>query len=1252
MGMANASLLALHGDIESNPGPKGKLLIGSYNVSGCKKYKKLKRIMTWLFKLKTKSTDRFIYSLQETYVTKNEESLVNALWREGIVISPSLGRARGVITVFSNNLFDNILFTSGSADGRLTIVVGQYNDQVDMFVSIYSPNSGKNAEFYTSFFAKVNNIGSRFKVDNIFITGDFNLVLQDSPGLRAQSSYEKKLSNLIQSEMKLMNLKCANNPDIFTWNRGSKFSTLDYIFIPQHMADTSPIFRSTFAIDKSDHAAIQISLSFELDKGRGMFKPNLAFLDNIDMRSLFESELFITLSNTNPEWDPHMKLEYAKVMIRSKASEYSLKFNRRTEDKHDSLIAEKNKLLDIKKQILDNPCHMLTNYLSVNDIDNDLFRIENELEKVLNDKTKLLAAKSRIKWLELGEKSNKYFLNLNKSFHNSSYFKSFMVNNNEVFDTQSKISAVYDFYSTLYCNHTNKDPKSFLDSIEVKQLSGNNNEVLKSLLTKDELTKVLKGCGDTASGPDGIGYKLLKVCWSFYCELLINSWNFAIKTGTLSPSHRESVICLLGKKGKDKRHIGNLRPITLSNCDIKVITKAITKRCSTMLNDILNPLQTAYIPGRIVHDNLRMIDIIKDICAKHKIEGYLVSLDAKKAFDSVDHIYIDKVLTKFGFCTEFRDIVKLLYKNIHSRVLVNGHVTNEFPILRSVKQGDALSCVLFILCMETVITKIERDSNIPNLNIHNFRIPKVLAYADDIAVLIPNLSSINEVIDRYNKFSEVSGLYLNVDKTEIMKLHEKCGTEKICLSSPNGDVNVDYSDKVTICGKTFSLDSSTEYKYNVLDKIGKLEGVLASWSKRSLSLFGRNIILKTFGLSQLIYAMQNSYFKDSEIKCIEKICFNFLWRKKADKTRAFERIARVKLKADYKNGGINAPDIESMNKALILGQLIRSTSETCLHFIKILQIDIIGFKADCFVQTVKELPNKFLIKAFWSMESLGDIVMTEVLKSNDNSRLSKIYYNLLASEDLLPMIKKLTTNPIIINQAKVLCKRLRLQCVGHLINEFKYPSNDNDRLVVNNIMVACSPLFKVLSDRRELSYGLSLRDYFPISANHFITSDKVTTKALRHRLSDSTDKNDLSTPYFFAKIKTIIHPKEREIAYLHLHSALLPNKKLYEMKLINSPNCPICNVEQSSDHIFIECENYRVGNDMIKETTKDIQITKVLYENCISLVRRLCYLNKDKKICKDIFRIALGNRLNDFSCINRNKIKKKELAVINKISLL
>ncbi len=1247
----NLDLLCRHGDIETNPGPltPGKLLIGTYNISGCKNYPKLRRIMAWLFS--KKKTDRFIFSLQETYLTINEVSKVEALWREGLIVSPSSGRARGVITVFSNSLFENILYNFGSTDGRLTIVIGEYNGNIEMFVSIYSPNSGKNAEFYTSFFAKIVSVSTKYKVDNIYISGDFNLVLADSHGNRSQTSYEKKLCKIIIDEMSNLGLVCINDFNKYTWNRGDKFSTLDYIFVPKHIADASPNVSVIFGVDKSDHGAVLTTIPFDLDKGRGLFKPNLAFLECADTRSLFEAELFELVNNANTEWDPHTKLEYTKVMIRSKAAEYSLKYNKRTESKHDCLILEINKLQALKHTLVSNPSHPLLAFLDVNQVDTDLFSLNLELDKVLTDKTRILSNKSRLKWLEYGERSNKYFLNLNKSFQNSSYFKSFLNSGREVFDSESKLKVAHEFYSNLYEYKDDDDHASFLDKVNITPFSSEANLKLNLELTKGELATVLKRSGDTASGPDGIGYKLIKTCWSFYGEVLLNSWNHALLTGTLAQSHRESVICLLQKKGKDRRVIGNLRPITLSNCDIKVITKAITKRCNTILNSVLNPHQTAYIPGRIVHDNLRTVDIVKDMCHSHKIEGYLVSLDAKKAFDSVNHNFIDGVLCKFNCSEYFRKIVRVLYHNITSRVIVNGYLSDKFPIQRSVKQGDALSCVLFIMCMETVIKSINQNPLIASIRINNVVVPKVLAFADDIAVLVSNKTSIIETIKEYNLFSKVSGLYLNVDKTEIMNLKSSVVDESIILDGTSEQTIIRFTSNVTICGKFFSLDCNAEHSHNVLAKIDKLSKALSAWSKRSLSIFGRNLILKTFGLSQLIYSMQNSVFTETDLINIERICYNFLWNKKSDKTKAFERIGRSKLKMEYNNGGINAPDIHSIYKTLVLKQLLRSTKEDCNHSINALQVLLAGWNRDVIFQKILvSFSNRYVHIASQFYSLLGDMIIKEILNSDEENKLSKTYYDLIASEHPITICNHLAPNSLTLNYTKMVTKKYCFGSLGQLINEYKFPSSDN-YLPTFQFVIKSVKLFEVLANRKTLSYGLSHMDNFIIATNKMISYDKLTTKILRGRFFNGYESPPVPRPEFNC-VKKVVHPKEREIIFFNLHNVILSNSKLYDMKVVSSPLCEKCKMLQSTDHIFIHCSNAKISLKVYNDFAAQFENNLYLKINIESLIKRLLYLNRNSDVNSEMFNIAITNRINDFNAIQLTKMKKKNLAIVNKIALL
>ena len=56
-------------------------------------------------------------------------------------------------------------------------------------------------------------------------------------------------------------------------------------------------------------------------------------------------------------------------------------------------------------------------------------------------------------------------------------------------------------------------------------------------------------------------------------------------------------------------------------------------------------------------EKIRCNLFLKKYCKDHKIDACLTSLDSKKAFDSVDHKYIDNVLRKYGLGEEFRKYI-------------------------------------------------------------------------------------------------------------------------------------------------------------------------------------------------------------------------------------------------------------------------------------------------------------------------------------------------------------------------------------------------------------------------------------------------------------------------------------------------------------------------------------------------------------------------------------------------------------------
>ena len=92
-------------------------------------------------------------------------------------------------------------------------------------------------------------------------------------------------------------------------------------------------------------------------------------------------------------------------------------------------------------------------------------------------------------------------------------------------------------------------------------------------------------------------------------------------------------------------------------------------------------------------------------------------LGCKKAFVSVDHGYIERTLKQYNFGPAFTNCFKTLYKGTKARILINRYLSQAIDILRGVKQGDALRCAIFILCIDPLLRNINNDSLIEKVKI-------------------------------------------------------------------------------------------------------------------------------------------------------------------------------------------------------------------------------------------------------------------------------------------------------------------------------------------------------------------------------------------------------------------------------------------------------------------------------------------------------------------------------------------------------
>ena len=396
-------------------------------------------------------------------------------------------------------------------------------------------------------------------------------------------------------------------------------------------------------------------------------------------------------------------------------------------------------------------------------------------------------------------------------------------------------------------------------------------------LTIGNLKEALKSCKDSTPGLDGIPYSYYKIFSNELLPLVLSSWEYSNVTGSLPQSQSTSIISLIPKAGKDKHEIKNWRPISISSCDLKIITKAYSLKVGNYLEEIISGSQMGFVPGRNINFNNRILKLALDYCSSSNIDFSIMSLDAQKAYDSVDHSYISNTLNVYGFPNEFISAVNILHNNLQAQVQINGFISNSFSIHRGVKQGDALSCALFIIAIDPLILNIEMIRNIPSLSLSKNCSIKTLAYADNIAIISENSNNAsNNIFAEYGKLTAMSGLTLNADKTEIFNLSHS-DKQTTNASYLNDDLIITHKPQITICGNCLSLDSSVSYKANITNKIAKLCNQLNLWKGRHLTINVKMIILKTFAISQLIFSSQFQVISPKDVRKIEHLCYSFLW---------------------------------------------------------------------------------------------------------------------------------------------------------------------------------------------------------------------------------------------------------------------------------------------------------------------------------------------------------------------------------------
>ena len=302
-------------------------------------------------------------------------------------------------------------------------------------------------------------------------------------------------------------------------------------------------------------------------------------------------------------------------------------------------------------------------------------------------------------------------------------------------------------------------------------------DILNRDITEEEITKAIKSLKRGKSpGIDLIENDHLKDSAQYLLPLLSKYFNQILDSGILPECWLTGIIKPIYKGKGDNADVNSYRPITLLSCFGKLFTSILNTRLKIFLenNNILTPAQAGFRKNFSVIDNIFVIQTLIDLLKVSKKKLYCVFVDFTKAFDTVWRAGLWHKMMKTGISGRFLDIVKNMYSDIESAVMVNQDVSPFFSCNSGVRQGENLSPLLFSIFVND-LENVLSNKTCKGINLEcsedNFTIfiqLLILLYADDIVLFSDNPNDLQKTLNVFNEYCKTWKLKVNLKKTKVV----------------------------------------------------------------------------------------------------------------------------------------------------------------------------------------------------------------------------------------------------------------------------------------------------------------------------------------------------------------------------------------------------------------------------------------------------------------------------------------------------
>jgi len=182
-------------------------------------------------------------------------------------------------------------------------------------------------------------------------------------------------------------------------------------------------------------------------------------------------------------------------------------------------------------------------------------------------------------------------------------------------------------------------------------------------------------------------------------------------------------------------------------------------------------------------------------------------------------------------------------------------------------------------------TAIRGDDEIKGISVANVEC-KISQFVDDTTMNLDGSQvSLERSFPLLDSFGQLSGLRVNCEKTEVLCIGSKTGSNQIMCP----EKNLTWANgKVKALGVWFCTNQNLGMKMNYEEKVRKVVDSLNNWQSKRLTLSGKITVINALAAYHLVYVMSSLCTRSKSLRATNDLLFKFLWDGKGDKIKRTE----------------------------------------------------------------------------------------------------------------------------------------------------------------------------------------------------------------------------------------------------------------------------------------------------------------------------------------------------------------------------